>query len=108
MAFLIVYIAFIKTLGGFNLLYVCMGRLCHCRRVSDEDPNVTTLVDQASSAWLQIRLSLATRMVLACSHRRSLRLLCTVGGNQAKLDARSEFKFLHIAVPFSKVLRKSN
>ena len=31
-------------------------------------------------------------MVLACSHSRSLQLLCAAGGNQAKLDARSEFK----------------
>ena len=28
----------------------------------------------------------ATKMVLARSHSRSLQLLCTVGGNQAKLD----------------------
>jgi len=31
--------------------------------------------------------------VLRAKHRRSLQLLCTVGGNQAKLDARSEFNF---------------
>jgi hypothetical protein len=31
-------------------------------------------------------------MVLAYSYSRSLQLLCTAGGNQAKLDARSEFK----------------
>jgi hypothetical protein len=35
---------------------------------------------------------MATKKVLACSHSRSLQLLCTVGGNQAKLDARSEFE----------------
>ena len=33
-------------------------------------------------------------MVLACSHRRSLQLLSTVGGNQARSDARSEFEIL--------------
>jgi len=31
--------------------------------------------------------------VLAYGHSRSLQLLCTVGGNQAKLDARNEFEF---------------
>ena len=38
--------------------------------------------------------SRATKIVLACSHRRSLQLLCPVGGNQARLDARTEFKIL--------------
>ena len=37
-----------------------------------------------------IRLSLA----LACRYMRSLRLLCTAGGNQARLDARIEFEIL--------------
>jgi hypothetical protein len=40
--------------------------------------------------------------VLIAKHRRSLQLLCTVGGNQARLDARSEFKISskgHRAVP---------
>ena len=32
------------------------------------------------------------KKVLACSHNRSLQLLCTVGGSQARLDARTEFK----------------
>ena len=41
-----------------------------------------------------IRLSLATRTVLACRHMRSLQLLCTVGGNQARSDARTEFEIL--------------
>ena len=27
-----------------------------------------------------------------CSHRRSLQLLCTVGGSQARLDTRTEFE----------------
>jgi hypothetical protein len=35
---------------------------------------------------------MATKKVLACSHSRSLQLLRTVGGNQAKLDARNEFE----------------
>jgi len=35
---------------------------------------------------------MATKKVLACSHSRSLQLLCTVGGGQARLDARTEFK----------------
>ena len=35
---------------------------------------------------------MATKKVLARSHSRSLQLLRTVGGNQAKLDARSEFE----------------
>ena len=34
-AFLIVYMAFIKTPRLQSL--ICMGRLCHCRRASDED-----------------------------------------------------------------------
>jgi len=33
-----------------------------------------------------------TAEVLAAKHTASLQLLCTVGGNQARLDARSEFK----------------
>ena len=32
--------------------------------------------------------------VLAVKHTASLQLLCTVGGNQARSDARSEFKIL--------------
>ena len=32
--------------------------------------------------------------VLAAKHTASLQLLCTVGGNQARLDARTEFKNL--------------
>ena len=35
---------------------------------------------------------MATKKVLACSHSRSLQLLCTVSSNQAKLDVRSEFE----------------
>ena len=30
--------------------------------------------------------------VLAAKHTASLQLLCTAGGNQARLDARTEFK----------------
>ena len=41
-----------------------------------------------------IRLPLATKTVLACRHMRSLQLLCTVGSNQARLDARTEFENL--------------
>ena len=41
-----------------------------------------------------IRLSLATKTILVTRHRRSLRLLCTVGGDQARSDARSEFEIL--------------
>ena len=32
--------------------------------------------------------------VLAAKHTASLQLLCTVGGNQARLDARTEFEIL--------------
>ena len=32
--------------------------------------------------------------VLAAKHAASLQLLCTVGGNQARLDARTEFENL--------------
>jgi len=32
------------------------------------------------------------KKVLARSHSRSLQLLCTVGGNQARLDAHTEFE----------------
>jgi len=35
---------------------------------------------------------MATKKVLACSHSRSLQLLYTVGGSQARLDARTEFE----------------
>ena len=35
---------------------------------------------------------MATKKVLACSHSRSLQLLCTVGSSQARLDARTEFE----------------
>jgi len=37
-------------------------------------------------------------MVLACSHSHSLQLLCTVGGNQARLDARTEFEILEASL----------
>ena len=32
--------------------------------------------------------------VLKAKHTASLQLLCTIGGNQARSDARSEFKIL--------------
>jgi hypothetical protein len=35
-----------------------------------------------------------TASVLAAKHRASLQLLCTVGGNQTRLDVRTEFKNL--------------
>jgi len=38
------------------------------------------------------RFSRATKKALACSHSRSLQLLCTVGGNQATSDVRTEFE----------------
>jgi hypothetical protein len=34
----------------------------------------------------------ARKISLAAKHTASLQLLCTVGGNQARLDARTEFK----------------
>ena len=34
----------------------------------------------------------AMKISLAAKHTVSLQLLCTVGGNQARLDARTEFK----------------
>jgi len=37
-------------------------------------------------------------MVLACSHSHSLQLLYTVGGNQARLDARTEFEILEASL----------
>ena len=36
----------------------------------------------------------AIAKVLAAKHTASLQLLCTVGGNQARSDARSEFEIL--------------
>ena len=36
--------------------------------------------------------TLRDRDVLAAKHTASLQLLCTAGGNQARLDARSEFE----------------
>jgi hypothetical protein len=39
-----------------------------------------------------VRLWDLTKKALACSHSRSLQLLCTVDGNQAGLDARTEFE----------------
>ena len=35
--------------------------------------------------------------VLAAKHTASLQLLCTVGGNQARLDARTECKILELS-----------
>ena len=35
--------------------------------------------------------------VLAAKHTASLQLLCTVGGNQARLDARTEFEILELS-----------
>src|ERR1700679_785763 len=49
---------------------------------------------QFDSPGQPTRFSGATNKVLACSHSRSLQLLCTVGGNQARLDARTEFEIL--------------
>ena len=39
-------------------------------------------------------MKITTLQVLAAKHTASLQLLCTVGGNQARLDARTEFKIL--------------
>ena len=55
--------------------------------------DITTFGRSGKFCIALIQLSLATKAVLACSHRRSLQLLYTVGGNQARLDARSEFDF---------------
>ena len=49
---------------------------------------------QFDSPGQRTRFSRATKKVLACSHSRSLQLLCTVGGSQARLDARTEFEIL--------------
>jgi hypothetical protein len=49
---------------------------------------------QYDSPGQPTRFSGATKKVLACSHGRSLRLLCTVGGDQARLDACTEYKIL--------------
>ena len=46
---------------------------------------ITTLRRKADREQLQ---------VLAAKHTASLQLLCTVGGNQARLDARTEFENL--------------
>ena len=60
--------------------------LCNCRW------NLAMLY-----AW---KLTISTKIkycrskVLAAKHAASLQLLCTVGGNQARLDARTEFKNL--------------
>src|SRR6266702_6495241 len=63
---------------------------------------VTTLLRKADCEQLQ---------VLAAKYTASLQLLCAIGGNQARSDARSEFKILerspkggwklvvHIAIP---------
>ena len=39
-------------------------------------------------------MKITTLRVLAAKHTASLQLPCTVGGNQARLDARTEFKIL--------------
>jgi len=39
-----------------------------------------------------LRRKAARSTVLAAKHTASLQLLCTAGGNQARLDARTEFK----------------
>ena len=47
--------------------------------------------------WVEISrylIKITTLKVLAAKHTASLQLLCTVGGNQARLDARTEFKNL--------------
>ena len=36
------------------------------------------------------------KKVLAAKHMASLQLLCTAGGNRARLDARMEFKVLEL------------
>ena len=46
-----------------------------------------------------LRRAIAARSkVLAAKHTVSLQLLCTAGGNHARLDARTEFEILHVAV----------
>ena len=43
---------------------------------------------------LRYLMKITTLRVLAAKHTASLQLLCTVGGNQARLDTRTEFKIL--------------
>ena len=45
-------------------------------------------------------------MVLACRHMRSLQLLCTAGGNQARLNARTECKILEHSLKGGEAGRK--
>jgi hypothetical protein len=45
-----------------------------------------------TSRYLVKITTLRDRDVLAAKHTASLQLLCTAGGNQARLDARSEFE----------------
>ena len=52
---------------------------------------ITILQKKADYELLQVHQE---HQVLTAKHRRSLRLLCTAGGNQARSDARSEFKIL--------------
>ena len=51
--------------------------------------NLVLLANRESLGQLR-RISRATKKVLTRSHGRSLQLLYIVGGNQAKLDTRTE------------------
>ena len=56
--------------------------------IFNKNHNIT---EEGNHKQLQVNQKL---QVLTAKHRRSLQLLCTVGGNQARLDTRSEFKIL--------------
>ena len=56
--------------------------------IFDKNHDIT---EEGDREQLQVHQKL---QVLTAKHRRSLRLLCTVGGNQVRSDARSEFKIL--------------
>ena len=53
----------------------------------------SNIVRVKTSRYL-IKITTPVAKVLTAKHTASLQLLCTVSGNQARLDARTEFKIL--------------
>ena len=51
-----------------------------------------------TTLWRKAGRKSARSKVLAAKHTASLQLLCTFGGNQARLDARTECKILELSL----------
>jgi hypothetical protein len=59
---------------------------------AERSMNFGNIIRVETSRYLVKITTLRDRDVLAAKHTASLQLLCTAGGNQARLDVRSEFE----------------